>query len=43
MIYLYSDSIKFIAGYEYFKGSDRTVYGPLEKNKTLYTEVRYFF
>ncbi len=43
VIYLYSDSIKLIAGYEYFKGSDKTVYGLLEKNKTLYAEVRYFF
>ena len=41
--YLYSDSIKFIAGYEYFRGSDKTIYGLLEKNKTLFAEVRYFF
>ena len=43
VIYLYSDSIKFIGGYEYFKGSNTTIYGLLEKNKTLFAEVRYFF
>lgn len=43
VIYLYSDSIKFIAGYEYFKGSDKTIYGLLEKNRTLFAEVRWFF
>jgi hypothetical protein len=43
VIYLYSDSIKFIVGYEYFKGSDQTVYGLLEKNKTLFAEVRWYF
>lgn len=43
VIYIWSDRIKFIAGYEYFRGSDKTVYGLFEKNKTLYTEVRYFF
>jgi hypothetical protein len=43
VIYMWSDSIKFIAGYEYFKGSDKTTYGLLEKNKTLYSEVRWYF
>jgi hypothetical protein len=43
LTYLYSDSIKFITGYEYFKGSDKTTYGLLEKNKTLFAEVRWFF
>ena len=43
VIYRYSDSIKFIGGYEYFKGSDTTIFGLLEKNKTLFSEVRYIF
>jgi len=43
VIYLYSDSIKFIAGYEYLKGSDQTAYGLLEKNKTLFAEARWYF
>jgi hypothetical protein len=43
MTYLYSDSIKLIGGFEYFKGSDTTIYGVLEKNQTLFAEVRYFF
>ncbi len=43
VIYLYSDSMKFIAGYEYFEGSDKTIYGLLEKNKTLFAEVRWYF
>ncbi|MEO8008745.1 MAG: DUF1302 family protein, partial [Betaproteobacteria bacterium] len=43
MIYLWTDSIKVIAGYEYFSGSDKTTYGLLEKNTTLYTEVRWYF
>ncbi len=43
VIYIWSDSIKFITGYEYFKGSDKTTYGLLEKNKLLYAELRYFF
>ena len=43
MIYMWSDSIKFIAGYEYFRGSDKTTYGLLEKNKALYSEVRWYF
>ena len=43
MIYLWSDSIKLIAGYEYFRGSDKTTYGLLEKNRTLYSEVRWYF
>ena len=32
-----------VPGYEFFKGSDTTIYGLLEKNKTLFAEVRYFF
>ena len=43
MIYLWSDSIKLIAGYEYFRGSDKTTYGLAEKNSTLYSEVRWYF
>ena len=43
IIYLWSDSIKLIAGYEYFVGSDKTTYGLLEKNRTLYSEVRWYF
>lgn len=43
VIYIWSDSVKFITGYEFFKGSDKTSYGLLEKNKTLYAELRYFF
>ena len=43
VIYIWSDSIKFIAGYEYFKGSDKTTYGLLEKNKTLFAEARWYF
>ena len=41
--WLYSDSIKLIGGYEWFKGSDKTIYGLLEKNKALFAEVRWFF
>jgi len=43
VIYLWSDSIKLIAGYEYFRGSDKTVYGLAEKNTTLYSELRWYF
>lgn len=43
VIYLWSDSIKIIAGYEYFRGSDKTLYGLAEKNSTLYSEVRWYF
>ena len=41
--WLYSDSVKLIGGYEWFKGSDKTIYGLLEKNKTLFAELRWFF
>lgn len=43
VIYMWTDNIKIIAGYEYFKGSDKTTYGLLEKNSTLYSEVRWYF
>ena len=43
IIYMWSDSIKIIAGYEYFTGSDKTTFGLLEKNSTLYSELRWYF
>ena len=43
IIYMWTDSIKIIAGYEYFQGSDKTTYGLLEKNRTLYSELRWYF
>jgi hypothetical protein len=41
--YAASDSLKLIAGYEYFHGSDKTIYGLLEKNNGVFAELRYFF
>jgi hypothetical protein len=41
--YIWSDSIKILGGYEWYKGSDKTLFGRLEKNKTVFAEVRYFF
>ena len=43
LIYAFSDSIKFIGGFEYFDGSENTAYGRQDKNRGLFTEVRYFF
>lgn len=43
LIYILSDSFKFIAGAEYYHGSDKTTYGLLEKNRAVFTELRYFF
>ena len=41
--YAWSDSLKLIAGVEYFSGSDKTSYGRQEKNRGVFAEVRYFF
>lgn len=43
LTYTWSDEIKLVGGYEYFGGSESTVYGKLEKNKTLFLETRYYF
>jgi hypothetical protein len=43
VIYLWSDSVKIIAAYDYFKGTDKTTYGILERNKALYSELRWYF
>ena len=41
--YLWSDSIKLLAGYEYYEGNSNTYYGYLKKNNTLFMELRYFY
>jgi hypothetical protein len=41
--YSVSDSLKVITGFDYFRGSDKTLYGLLEKNSTVFAELRYFF
>ena len=41
--YLWSDSIKLLAGYEYYAGNSNTYYGYLKKNNTLFMELRYFY
>jgi hypothetical protein len=38
-----SDNLKLITGFDYFGGSDKTFYGVLEKNNTVFAEARYFF
>jgi hypothetical protein len=43
VIYMWSDSVKIIAAYDYFKGTDKTTYGLLERNKALYSELRWYF
>ena len=43
MVYLWSDQIKLLAGYEYFNGSSDTIYGLYHSNSTLFTEVRFYF
>lgn len=43
IIYLWTDSLKLIGGYEWYGGSDKTVYGALSKNKTLFAEIRWYF
>ena len=43
VIYMWSDSIKIIAAYDYYKGTDKTIYGLLERNKALYSELRWYF
>jgi hypothetical protein len=43
VIYMWSDSVKIIGAYDYFKGTDKTTYGLLERNKSLYSEVRWYF
>ena len=43
VIYMWSDSVKIIGAYDYFKGSDKTTYGLLERNKSLYSELRWYF
>ena len=41
--YLWSDSIKLLAGYEYYAGNSNTYYGYLKNNNTLFMELRYFY
>lgn len=41
--YLWSDSIKLLAGYEYYSGNSYTYYGYLKNNNTLFMELRYFY
>jgi hypothetical protein len=41
--YLWSDSIKLLAGYEYYAGNKNTYYGYLKDNNTLFMELRYFY
>ena len=41
--YLWSDSIKLLAGYESYEGNSNTYYGYLKKNNTLFMELRYFY
>jgi hypothetical protein len=41
--YLWSDSIKLLAGYEYYEGNSNTYYGYLKKNNTLFMELRYCY
>jgi hypothetical protein len=41
--YAVTDALKVMAGVEWFRGSDKTTYGILEKNKGLFAEARYFF
>lgn len=43
LVYAFSDNVKFIGGFEYFDGSDKTSYGRQDKNKSVFAEVRYFF
>ena len=43
VIYMWSDSVKIIGAYDYFKGTDKTTYGILERNKALYSELRWYF
>ncbi|MFM8468189.1 MAG: DUF1302 family protein [Oxalobacteraceae bacterium] len=43
MVYLWSDRIKLLTGYEYFNGSGETIYGLLHKNSTLFAEMRLYF
>ena len=43
VIYMWSDSVKIIGAYDYFKGTDKTTYGLLERNKSLYSEIRWYF
>ena len=41
--YILSDAFKVIGGYEWYKGSEKTLFGRQERNKTLFAEIRYFF
>lgn len=43
VMYAISDSLKVIGGVEWYRGSDRTTFGLLEKNRTLFGEARYIF
>lgn len=43
VLYAVSDSLKLIGGFEWFGGSDKTAFGLLQRNRTLFTEVRYIF
>ncbi|MCE2870789.1 MAG: hypothetical protein LW714_05165 [Oxalobacteraceae bacterium] len=43
MTYLWSDQVKILSGYEYYQGSNDTLYGLLNKNSLLFIEMRYFY
>ena len=43
LVYAWTDNIKFIAGAEYFAGSDKTSYGRQDKNRGVFVEARYYF
>lgn len=43
LVYLWSDQIKLLTGYEHFNGSNDTIYGLLRKNSTLFAEMRFYF
>lgn len=43
VMYAVSDALKLIGGFEWYRGSDRTTFGLLERNRTLFAEARYIF
>ena len=43
MSYSINDNFKAIAGLEYFDGATDTIFGLQKKNKTAFSELRYFF
>ena len=43
VMYAASDNLKLVAGMEWFRGSDRTTFGLLERNRTVFGELRWIF